>query len=138
MFLHKRFCGLVYQTWLDLSGNFLIHTMKQYDGSCLHFSRRNTFGVLSWRLYKKSVLEDVISSCVSKGYVFQMEMIVRASRKGYRIEEVKLDFWIIMDCYCIWQLYDTELIFPFSTQALLVFMMSLLSFNCQIYIASIH
>ncbi|MBA0798145.1 hypothetical protein Gohar_008767 [Gossypium harknessii] len=42
----------------------------------------------SFRLYKKSVLEDVISSCVSKGYVFQMEMIVRASRKGYHIEEV--------------------------------------------------
>ncbi|KAG6438208.1 hypothetical protein SASPL_103145 [Salvia splendens] len=42
----------------------------------------------SFRLYKKSVLEDVISSCVSKGYVFQMEMIVRASRKGYHIEEL--------------------------------------------------
>ncbi|KAL6493265.1 Dolichol-phosphate mannosyltransferase subunit 1 [Orobanche gracilis] len=41
----------------------------------------------SFRLYKKSVLEDIISSCVSKGYVFQMEMIVRASRKGYHIEE---------------------------------------------------
>ncbi|GFY95713.1 nucleotide-diphospho-sugar transferases superfamily protein [Actinidia rufa] len=41
----------------------------------------------SFRLYRKSVLEDVISSCVSKGYVFQMEMIVRASRKGYHIEE---------------------------------------------------
>ncbi|KAJ0965859.1 hypothetical protein J5N97_026997 [Dioscorea zingiberensis] len=39
------------------------------------------------RLYRKSVLEDVITSCVSKGYVFQMEMIVRASRKGYHIEE---------------------------------------------------
>lgn len=40
------------------------------------------------RLYKRSVLEDVISCCVSKGYVFQMEMIVRATRKGYHIEEV--------------------------------------------------
>ena len=39
--------------------------------------------------YKKTVLEDVMSSCVSKGYVFQMEMIVRASRKGYHIEEVR-------------------------------------------------
>lgn len=36
------------------------------------------------------MLEDVIASCVSKGYVFQMEMIVRASRKGYHIEEVVL------------------------------------------------
>ncbi|KAE8690578.1 Dolichol-phosphate mannosyltransferase subunit 1 [Hibiscus syriacus] len=46
----------------------------------------------SFRLYKKSVLKDVISSCVSKGYVFQMEMIVRASRKGYRMEEVPITF----------------------------------------------
>ncbi|THG08191.1 hypothetical protein TEA_019017 [Camellia sinensis var. sinensis] len=44
------------------------------------------------RLYRKSVLEDVISSCFSKGYVFQMEMIVRASRKGYHIEEVPITF----------------------------------------------
>lgn len=41
-----------------------------------------------FRLYQKSVLDDVIKSCVSKGYVFQMEMIVRASRKNYHIEEV--------------------------------------------------
>ncbi|XP_055834309.1 dolichol-phosphate mannosyltransferase subunit 1 isoform X2 [Solanum dulcamara] len=46
----------------------------------------------SFRLYQKSALEDIISSCVSKGYVFQMEMIVRASRKGYRIEEVPITF----------------------------------------------
>ncbi|CAL5332027.1 unnamed protein product [Camellia sinensis] len=46
----------------------------------------------SFRLYRKSVLEDVISSCFSKGYVFQMEMIVRASRKGYHIEEVPITF----------------------------------------------
>jgi hypothetical protein len=40
------------------------------------------------RLYKGDILEDLISSCVSKGYVFQMEMIVRATRKNYHIEEV--------------------------------------------------
>ncbi|KAL6011825.1 Dolichol-phosphate mannosyltransferase subunit 1 [Asimina triloba] len=43
----------------------------------------------SFRLYRRSVLEDIIRSCVSKGYVFQMEMIVRASRKGYCIEELR-------------------------------------------------
>ncbi|XP_068641233.1 dolichol-phosphate mannosyltransferase subunit 1-like [Aristolochia californica] len=46
----------------------------------------------SFRLYRKSVLEDIITSCVSKGYVFQMEMIVRASRKKYHIEEVPITF----------------------------------------------
>ncbi|KAG6477840.1 hypothetical protein ZIOFF_061272 [Zingiber officinale] len=43
----------------------------------------------SFRLYERSAFEDVISSCVSKGYVFQMEIIVRASRKGYHIEEAR-------------------------------------------------
>lgn len=42
------------------------------------------------------MLEDVIISCVSKGYVFQMEMIVRACRKGYHIEEVKLCFNLVV------------------------------------------
>lgn len=40
------------------------------------------------RLYKKKVLEEVVQTCVSKGYVFQMEIIVRATRMGCRIEEV--------------------------------------------------
>ncbi|XP_039686792.1 dolichol-phosphate mannosyltransferase subunit 1 isoform X4 [Medicago truncatula] len=46
----------------------------------------------SFRLYRKTVLEDIISCCVSKGSVFQMEMIVRASRKGYHIKEVPITF----------------------------------------------
>ncbi|KAK4748814.1 hypothetical protein SAY87_015400 [Trapa incisa] len=46
----------------------------------------------SFRLYRKSVLQNLIESCISKGYVFQMEMIVRASRKGYHIEEVPITF----------------------------------------------
>eukprot|EP00252_Welwitschia_mirabilis_P015021 TRINITY_DN33133_c0_g1_i1.p1 TRINITY_DN33133_c0_g1~~TRINITY_DN33133_c0_g1_i1.p1 ORF type:complete len:244 (-),score=36.90 TRINITY_DN33133_c0_g1_i1:190-921(-) len=46
----------------------------------------------SYRLYKKSTLEKLIGDCVSKGYVFQMEMIVRASRKQYHIDEVPITF----------------------------------------------
>ncbi|CAL9044395.1 unnamed protein product [Musa banksii] len=46
----------------------------------------------SFRLYERTAFEDVVSSCVSKGYVFQMEMIVRASRKGYHIEAVPITF----------------------------------------------
>ncbi|GMS96794.1 hypothetical protein PENTCL1PPCAC_18969, partial [Pristionchus entomophagus] len=42
----------------------------------------------SFRLYKKAVLADLISECVSKGYVFQMEMMFRASKKGYTVGEL--------------------------------------------------
>ncbi|XP_058199035.1 dolichol-phosphate mannosyltransferase subunit 1 isoform X2 [Rhododendron vialii] len=55
----------------------------------------------SFRLYKKSVLEDIISTCVSKGYVFQMEIIVRASRKGYHIEEYVCRFQLLLWIGCM-------------------------------------
>ena len=46
----------------------------------------------SFRLYKKAVLDDVIHSTESKGYSFQMEMMVRAKGKGYTVAEVPISF----------------------------------------------
>ena len=69
----------------------------------------------SFRLYRRSCLEELIGKVLSKGYVFQMEIIVRARnaisiepskdespgygsssktcvRKGYSIEEVPIIF----------------------------------------------
>ena len=46
----------------------------------------------SFRLYKKAVLDDVINSTESKGYSFQMEMMVRAKAKGYSVAEVPISF----------------------------------------------
>lgn len=47
---------------------------------------------MDFRLYKKEALEKLIQSCISKGYVFQMEIIVRARQSGYRIGEVPISF----------------------------------------------
>ena len=46
----------------------------------------------SFRLYRRECLEDVISRVESKGYTFQMEMMVRARRAGYRVGEVGIVF----------------------------------------------
>ncbi|CAL8070860.1 unnamed protein product [Calicophoron daubneyi] len=46
----------------------------------------------SFRLYKKEVLKDLVSRCTSKGYVFQMEMLVLASSLHYSIGEVGITF----------------------------------------------
>eukprot|EP00850_Spirogloea_muscicola_P010931 SM000066S20406 [mRNA] locus=s66:185447:188434:+ [translate_table: standard] len=46
----------------------------------------------SFRLYKRPVLEQLMKVCGSKGYVFQMEMIVRATRSSYQVEEVPITF----------------------------------------------
>ncbi|PNF34502.1 Dolichol-phosphate mannosyltransferase subunit 1 [Cryptotermes secundus] len=49
----------------------------------------------SFRLYKKDVLQKLIETCVSKGYVFQMEMIVRARQQGYTIGEARIFLLLI-------------------------------------------
>ena len=46
----------------------------------------------SFRLYKKEVLENIMKEMTSKGYVFQMEVIIRAEKMGYKIEEVPITF----------------------------------------------
>ncbi|KAH3660048.1 hypothetical protein OGAPHI_007253 [Ogataea philodendri] len=46
----------------------------------------------SFRLYKKDVLAQIIGATKSKGYVFQMEMMVRARAFGFTIAEVPISF----------------------------------------------
>lgn len=46
----------------------------------------------SFRLYKKAVLQEVMNRTESKGYTFQMEMMVRAKGMGFRVTEVPISF----------------------------------------------
>merc|ERR1712210_315927 len=46
----------------------------------------------SFRLYRKEVLERLVAATVSKGYVFQMEMMVRARQFSLTIGEVPISF----------------------------------------------
>ncbi|KAH0590139.1 dolichol-P-mannose synthesis [Termitomyces sp. 'cryptogamus'] len=46
----------------------------------------------SFRLYRLPVLRHIISVTQSKGYVFQMEMMVRARALGYTVGEVPITF----------------------------------------------
>ncbi|RKP34587.1 dolichol-phosphate mannose synthase [Dimargaris cristalligena] len=46
----------------------------------------------SFRLYKKHVLARIIDSTISKGYVFQMEMMIRARQFNFSIAEVPITF----------------------------------------------
>ncbi|KAG8935925.1 dolichol-P-mannose synthesis [Tulasnella sp. 418] len=46
----------------------------------------------SFRLYRLPVLRHIISLAQSKGYVFQMEMMVRAQALGYTVGEVPITF----------------------------------------------
>jgi len=46
----------------------------------------------SFRLYRRSVFDSIMKKVVSTGYVFQMEIIVRAQRMGYSIGEIPITF----------------------------------------------
>lgn len=46
----------------------------------------------SFRLYKRDVIEDIMSSIQGLGYVFQMEILVRARQRSYSIAEVPITF----------------------------------------------
>jgi hypothetical protein len=48
--------------------------------------------LLLLRLYRRDVLRHIISETKSKGYVFQMEMMVRARALGYTVGEVPITF----------------------------------------------
>ena len=46
----------------------------------------------SFRLFKKDVLKEIMMRVKSRGYVFQMEIIIRGQYMGYSIEQVPITF----------------------------------------------
>lgn len=96
-FLFSRGANFITQVLLrpgasDLTGSFrLVHVNKYIIAfmTCfLYYIILILFPIMFFRLYKKEVLEKLVEQCVSKGYVFQMEMIVRARQLGYTVGEV--------------------------------------------------
>ena len=79
--------------------NFLAETVLNPGVSDLTGSFRCVAGLLlkhgpsiCRRLYRLPVLRHIIAETVSKGYVFQMEMMVRARALGYSVGEVPITF----------------------------------------------
>jgi dolichol-phosphate mannosyltransferase len=75
--------------------NYLADTVLSPGVSDLTGSFRyvsTTCDIAEARLYRLPVLRDIISRCTSKGYVFQMEIIVRARALGYTVGEVPITF----------------------------------------------
>lgn len=46
----------------------------------------------SFRLYERMVLEQVLPQIQCKGYAFQMEIIVRSKKAGFKVNEVPITF----------------------------------------------
>lgn len=56
------------------------------------FSSTGLITYAIYRLYRLPVLRHIITLTLSKGYVFQMEMMVRARALGYTVGEVPITF----------------------------------------------
>ncbi|KAG0295619.1 dolichol-P-mannose synthesis [Linnemannia gamsii] len=80
----------------DINSNFELNILDAARGANFLASVLLRPGVSdltgSFRLYKKEVLTQLINSCISKGYVFQMEMMVRARQFNHTIGEVPITF----------------------------------------------
>jgi dolichol-phosphate mannosyltransferase len=77
-------CGWnAYRILTSKIGNFIAHFLLKPEASDL---------TGSFRLYKKDVLEKIMPLMKTRGYVFQMEAIVRAQYMGCKIEEVPIIF----------------------------------------------
>eukprot|EP01056_Protomagalhaensia_sp_Gyna25_P000607 Protomagalhaensia_sp_Gyna_25__606@NODE_1286_length_1980_cov_703_193199_g349_i2_p1_GENE_NODE_1286_length_1980_cov_703_193199_g349_i2NODE_1286_length_1980_cov_703_193199_g349_i2_p1_ORF_typecomplete_len242_score46_95Glycos_transf_2/PF00535_26/4_8e33Glyco_tranf_2_3/PF13641_6/1_4e23Glyco_transf_21/PF13506_6/1_9e05Glyco_tranf_2_2/PF10111_9/0_0028NTP_transferase/PF00483_23/0_02_NODE_1286_length_1980_cov_703_193199_g349_i27651490 len=69
--------------FISRTANFLAHLLLEPKCSDL---------TGSFRLYRYEVLEAIMKQMISRGYVFQMEVITRASRMGLNIKEVPISF----------------------------------------------
>ena len=56
---------------------------------CVSRSLSLSLSVFFSRRYKKEAITDIMKRIESRGYVFQMEIIVRARQSGHTIAEVK-------------------------------------------------
>jgi len=70
--------------------NVLVALASKTTGLALSLNPLLCCCVALCRLYRKDVLEKLVESCTSRGYVFQMEMIVRARQLGFSVSEVIL------------------------------------------------
>ena len=72
--------------------------MRKLTSRVANFLAGTTLGINntdltgSFRIYRRSVIERIIKEIVSKGYAFQMEILVRANKYGYNIKEVPIVF----------------------------------------------
>lgn len=74
----------------DLKRKFISATANYIADTLLGLNVTDLTG--SFRLYKRPVLVALIKANKSKGYSFQMEMIVRARQLGFTIGEVPVTF----------------------------------------------
>jgi hypothetical protein len=75
--LYRRICSKLFH-W------FVIHTMK--------IPAELTDTQCGFKIYRGDVARHLYSKCVTDGFAFDIEIIMRAQKEGYRIKEFPLDW----------------------------------------------
>jgi hypothetical protein len=78
--------------WQNLLSGPESAMLQAHTGEASRTQRQSSRLTVTFSLYRKDVLEHLMSQVVSKGYVFQMEIIVRARADGFTIGEVPITF----------------------------------------------
>ncbi|XP_075585192.1 dolichyl-phosphate mannosyltransferase subunit 1 isoform X2 [Dermatophagoides farinae] len=87
---HPKFIPRFIEKQRETNSHIVTGTRYAGDGGVYGWDFKHLTG--SFRLYRREALEKLVESSVSKGYVFQMEMMVLARKFGYEISEVPIQF----------------------------------------------
>ena len=76
---------------------FLSWLFRQAAIAITGLPRRITDSQCGFKLYKRKIAIELFEECQTKGYMFELEILLRALQKGYRIEEFPVEWSCDLD-----------------------------------------
>ena len=76
---------------------FLSWLFRQAAIAITGLPRRITDSQCGFKLYKRKIARELFKECQTKGYMFELEILLRALQKGYRIEEIPVEWSCDLD-----------------------------------------
>lgn len=76
---------------------FLSWLFRQAAISITGLPRRITDSQCGFKLYKGEIARELFEKCQTRGYMFELEILLRALQKGYRIEEFPVEWSCDLD-----------------------------------------
>lgn len=112
--------------YIENAGVYGWDLKRKLTSRCANFLAKTAMGsdcsdlTGSFRLYTKEAISAIMPQIISRGYAFQMEIVMRAQALGYKIEEVPIVFVdrifgesklgsneIVMYLKGVWKLFNT-------------------------------
>ncbi|MGD2295315.1 MAG: glycosyltransferase [Candidatus Aminicenantes bacterium] len=85
---------LVNRSW---KRRFLSWLFRQAAIAITGLPRRITDSQCGFKLYKREIARELFEECQTKGYMFELEILLRVLQKGYRVEEFPVEWSCDLD-----------------------------------------